>query len=235
MLPMIEEPFGLFKVTVSHPDFETWSEELDFRERETFEQLREIRLTPRARADAFTWVEPETMEKGLSKIANAQTQRFIREAMEDNPSLQALVPLEGVAHEMGIENAWLLFDRETSHLTAVTSDGLHGAVGMVTDKITEAGQGAGQGAISAYAGFISSWYVYSAGKLDALNNSIDGGNFSDLGHRHAKAFAMNFLKKMLEGLDNYFAEQVGANSDAYKAGFLKGLAFFDAHPEYRGE
>jgi hypothetical protein len=235
MLPIIQKPFEIFTVTVRHPDFEPWSEELDIRERETFDRLREIRLTPRARTDAFTWVVPEAIDAGFSKISDEQTKRFIREAMEDNPALQAMVPLNGVPHGMGIETAWLLFDRETSHITAVTSDGLHGAVGMVKDKVQEAAEGAGQNAISAYGGFISSWYVYSAGKLEALNGSMSGGDFADLGHAHAKAFAMNFLKKMLDGLDNYFAEQVCANKDACKEGFLRGLAFFDQHPEYRGE
>ncbi len=83
--------------------------------------------------------------------------------------------------------------------------------------------------MSAYSGYIASWYVYSGGKLDAMTEAMSGGDFSDLGHAHAMAFALRFLERMMAATDNVLAGQTGLNRDAYKAGFLKGLGFFESH------
>ncbi|MDF1738618.1 MAG: hypothetical protein P1U86_05625 [Verrucomicrobiales bacterium] len=240
VLPLISKPHDVFTVKVTHPDYDTWSEAIDFRDRAGFERLKKITLTPRSSsidspqhkvANPFTWVTPETLEQDLRKLSSERTQRYIREALEDNPSLQALVPLEETSQELRMETAWLLFDRETNHFTAVTHDGLHGAVGTVSNV----GSAAGDGAISAYSGFVSSWFAYSGGKIEAITEAMRGGDFSDLGHAHAKAFALNFLETMSDKTDNIFADQAGVNSAAYRAGFLQGLSFFDKHPGYRGE
>jgi len=239
VLPIIKEPFGVFKVTVSHPDYQTWSETLDFRILQDIEKLKEIRLTPKPRKKQFVWVEPETMTRDLAKISDPRTVRFIRKSLTDNPNMQAFVPLGAVAFGQSKSKAWLLLNRKTGHITAVTSDGLHGAVGGLPGLAAKVPGAVGKklqgGAISAYSGYIASWYAYSGGKIDAITKAMQGGDFSDLGHEHAKAFAMKFLERMMASTDNFFAGQAGVNREAYKAGFLKGLGFFESNPAYRGE
>ncbi|MFK7910929.1 MAG: hypothetical protein AB8F34_10020 [Akkermansiaceae bacterium] len=232
VLPIIKIPFAEFKVTVSHPDYEPWSETLDFRVLENLQKLNKIQLTPRPLKNQFAWIEPESLDSGLAKIDNKRMARFVRQSLTDNPNLQALVPLKDVAFGAGSDRAWLLFNRSSGHITTVSSNGLHGAdIGLPGDAARELQSGA----VSAYSGYIASWYAYAGGKLNALTEAMGGGDFSDLGHAHAKAFALRFLERMMASTDNIFADQAGVNSDAYKAGFLKGLEFFDKNPEYRGE
>lgn len=232
VLPIIKKPFAEFTVTVSHPNFETWSETLDFRLLKTFTKLKDIRLTPRPIKNQFVWIEPESLEQGLAKVADKRMARFVRQSLTDNSNLQALVPLKNVAYGSGTDKAWLLVDRNSGHITTVSSDGLHGATDRLPGNAT---RGLQEGAVSAYSGYIASWYAYSGGKIDAITEAMRGGDFSDLGHEHAKAFALRFLMRMMEATDNVFAGQAGVNQSAYKAGFLKGLEFFDNNPAYRGE
>lgn len=225
VLPIVKKPFDVFTVRITHPDFESWEEKLDFRNLETFERLRCITLKPRIPEDKFVWVDSGQVEEGVSQLSDERLQRFVREALEDDPSLIALVPREEIHYGVGRTRSWLLFNRNSHHITAVNSDGLHGA-------------GAGEvetGAISAYSGFISSWYVYSGGKLDAMTRAMTGGDFSDLGHAHARDFALRFLENMLANIDSVFPKQGRANREAYRLGFLAGLGFFEANPAYRGE
>jgi len=232
VLPIIQKPFDEFKVRVTHPDFEPWEELIDFRKMESFEKLANITLKPMVRDDAFVWVAAANLDSDLDKVKNPTTRDLVKMELEDNSSLLALVPAGEVPFGMSSrEQAWVLFDRENYQMTFVTSEGLHGVVGS-------AGRAARKSqttALSAYSGYVSSWYVYSAGRLEALSNEMEGASYSDLGHGHAIAFARKFLEGMLQRMDNLLVQQGGLNSDAYKAGFLKGLEFFESHPGYSGK
>jgi len=53
----------------------------------------------------------------------------VRGALEDDPSLFALVPTKPVSYGPGLAYAWLLCDRRDLSFVAVSRDGLYGAAG----------------------------------------------------------------------------------------------------------
>lgn len=147
-------------------------------------------------------------------------------------------------------HAWILFDPDHFQFVGVTEDGLHGssvAGGMVKDwakNAVKAGFGKGSpyemqtGAINAFAGYIASWYAYSAGKLDVLSQMMDGKEFDDVGHASAMKFALDFLKGMQalnKGLGGFAAKKAGYRNEQFEAGFMEGLKFFESNPVFRGQ
>jgi hypothetical protein len=91
------------------------------------------------------------------------------------------------------------------------------------------------GTVNYYAGFIASWYAYSAGKLDALARMMDGETFDDVGHAHAMKFARDWLEGMTPALSSLAGQAAGVRAEQFRAGFKAGLGYFEAHPEFRGE
>lgn len=91
-----------------------------------------------------------------------------------------------------------------------------------------------QDVVNCYAGHLAGWYVYSAGRLDAISKMMDGETFTDLGHEHAMKFANAWIEGMSGALDGFVAGKAGVNGDMYKTGFKAALNFFDSHPEFRG-
>jgi len=233
-LPVIAKPFGKFFVSVRADGFAPFRAELDLAKPTAFPL--EIELKPRPSVDAFLHV---TSKADLGLIEDHRVRELLEGALADDPALHALVPRRPVAFGPGRAWAWLLFDDTHFHMTGVTYDGLHGAAGnlgrwMGAAGVIPGGRDVAGGAISAYAGFIASWYAYSAGKLDALSRMISGKEFSDLGHAHAMRFALRFLESMSDGLSQWPAGMLGASDKAYRAGFAAGLGFFEKHPAYRG-
>ena len=110
--------------------------------------------------------------------------------------------------------AWLYLDPETSRFIPATEDGLFAAStvgGFAKDWAVNQGLqktlGVGSpyetqtGTINYYAGFIASWYAYSAGRLDALTQEMEGETMTHFGHDHAMAVAKAFLAGMNPLLD----------------------------------
>jgi len=212
-----------------------------------------LELEPLPPSNRFVLVRAQNADKRLAELKTTDRVRdLIRLALADAPHLAALAPVEPSPLGPVRVHAWLLLDPRTFHITAVTEDGLHGASfagAMAADWAKNAGKAAvvpglaspyetQTGVINYYSGHIAAWYVYSAGKLDAISRMMDGEEFEDLGHAHAMGLAKRFLAGLspaMEGLTGLAVEELGGISgDQFKAGFLDALAFFDSHPGYRG-
>ncbi len=233
-LPVIKKAYGKFAVEVRCRGFETFRTEINFA-KESAVPLR-IKLQPAPRPESMLWVGKDNATTELARIENPRVRGLVRQAIEDNPNLSALVPRQRTNFGLDSAHAWLLFDNKTFHITPVTEDGLHGVAGeLAVHTFGEDPQGS---AVSAYAGTMSSWYSYSAGKLDWLAKMMSGQTSAeDLGHDHAIKFALEFLESMRpEGfLAEAAAAGAGVNQDAFEAGFLAGLSFFEKYPGFKGE
>lgn len=237
MLPIITQPFATFRVSATARGYAPYEGEVDFTRVDAFPLS--IALDPQPDPDDLLWVTALNADAQLAKVSNPRVRDLVRMAMDDDPQLVALLPTRATPYGPAAAHAWLLLDPHTMHITAATDDGLYSASGDWQRMARRAGGGglphqAAGGAISAHAGFIASWYAYSAGKLDAVSRMMAGETFDDLGHAHAMALAAKFLEDMAMLMDNLAANQVGAQRVMFKAGFMAGLAFFDAHPAYRG-
>jgi hypothetical protein len=91
-----------------------------------------------------------------------------------------------------------------------------------------------QGAINYYSGHVAAWYVYSAGRLEAIARMMDGEEFEDLGHRHAMGFARDWLHDMSAAISSVPGMLAGVRSEQFIAGFEAALAFFDSNPDFSG-
>lgn len=232
-LPVIKQRLGKFTVQIACQGFQPLETEVDFADERSFPLVFE--LTPVPKPESMLWVGRKNAGEELSKIENPRIRDLVEQAISDNPNLCAIVPRKGVNFGAGSSHAWLLLDNETFHITPVSEDGLHGVAGNIAvHAIGENPQGS---AVSAYAGAMSSWYAYSAGKLDWLAAVMSGAPIEDLGHTHAMQSAMDFLEGMQP--EGFFAETAssaaGVNMDAFTAGFLAGLQFFENNPAYRGQ
>jgi hypothetical protein len=247
LLPVMKEPFGRFEVTARAAGYAPFSKEMDLAVIDAFPIS--ITLTPTFDQGGLVWIDQKNMAK-LAQIDTPRVRDLVRMAIEDDPRLVALVPRQRVPYGAGTTHAWLLFDRDRFHFTAVTEDGLHGTAGDVWQWMHDKPSGMmfkeyshmvprptkpQEETISFFAGYIASWYAYSAGKMDMLSQMLEGEEFKDVGHAHAMKFALDFLESMQDGLNSYPAEHFGASGVAYNAGFKAGLQFFERNPVYRGE
>ncbi|NIA20560.1 MAG: hypothetical protein GWP05_01025, partial [Anaerolineaceae bacterium] len=208
LLPVIRKRFGEFTVSASREGYAPRKVKINFTEPDAFPII--LKLVPRPRPEDFVWVTAGEAEAELKKTeATDRVGDLVRAALSENPELAALVPKRRIALGGSFTQAWLLFDSANFQITGVTEDGLYGSSfggGMVRDWASNgarAGLGMGgspyetqTGVINYYSGFISSWYAYSAGKLDAISQMMDGKEFTDIGHAHAMKFAMDFLNGM---------------------------------------
>ncbi len=255
LLPVMKEPLGRFEVTVKAAGYAPFSAEMDLSAIDAFPL--HITLTPNHEGGRLVWIDHKTLGK-LAQIDTPRVRDLVRAAIQDDPRLVALVPPQRVHYGMGSTHAWLLFDRDRFHFTAVTEDGLHGTAGDVwqwmhdkpagmmikeystMDPPVELDRDQGptkmhEGAINFFAGYVASWYAYSAGKMDMLSKMLEGQEFDDVGHAHAMKFALDFLESMQDGVNSYPAQYFGADGMVYNAGFRAGLQFFERNPVYRGE
>jgi len=250
LLPVIKKRFGEFAVSASREGYAATKVKIDFTKPDAFPIS--LKLVPRPSPEDFVWVTAGDAEAELKKTeATDRVRDLVRAALSENPELAALVPKRRIALGGSFCHAWLLFDRSNFHITGVTEDGLHGSSfvgGMASDwasNSARAGLGIGgspyatqTGVINYYTGFISSWYAYSAGKLDAISQMMDGKEFTDVGHAHAMKFAMDFLNGMsglTEGAGGMVGRMAGFRGDQFKAGFMAGLEFFERNPVFRGQ
>ncbi|RME02353.1 MAG: hypothetical protein D6805_10225, partial [Planctomycetota bacterium] len=75
-------------------------------------------------------------------------------------------------------------------------------------------------AVGLSTGFWSSWWAYSAGRLDAVGKmTFQGQTFRDAGHRYALEFARKFLANFLQRLE----KAAPAYAISYRQGFKFGL------------
>lgn len=249
LLPVIRKQFGTFTVSASRPGYAPAKVPVDFTKPDAFPMT--LKLAPHPRGEDFVWVTAKDADARLKEVDTSDRVRdLIRRALKENATLAALVPKQRVALGGALMHAWLLLDPVNFHITGVTEDGLHGssfAGGMARDWASNGARsalGGGSpyeaqtGAINYHAGFISSWYAYSAGKLDAIGKMIDGEEFADVGHAHAMQFAMDFLngmKGLTEGAGGMAGRMAGFRGAQFKAGFMAGLAFFERNPVFRGQ
>ncbi|NOZ19912.1 MAG: hypothetical protein GXP25_02360 [Planctomycetes bacterium] len=248
VLPIIKKPFATFTVTATKRGYASYRREINFLAPNALPL--NIQLAPRPEKEDYVWVNAKNADTQLAKLDGLDRSKdLIRRALMEAPDLVALAPTKRIAHGGSAVHAWLLFDNANFHITGVTEDGLHAAAGLggfIKDWAkngAKAGLGVGgspyemqTGAINYYSGFIASWYAYSAGKLDAISRMMDGEEFDDLGHSHAIKFAKAWLEGMSAVLDTPFGvgRAAGIRSEQFKAGFAKGLEFFEKNPEFRG-
>ncbi|MDH3591728.1 MAG: carboxypeptidase-like regulatory domain-containing protein [Planctomycetota bacterium] len=246
LLPVIRKPFDVFKVVAKARGYETKVVEIDFRKQDAFPL--NLALTPAPDPEAFIRVDANSFA-ALDQVDDNRLRALVRMSIEDASGSFALVPRNEVPYGPARARAWMLIEPGTLHTSFATSDGLFGVVGNVSKwldrtpgKVFKELSGVVPGpkdvqgsAVSAYSGYIASWYAYSAGKLQAVTAMMDGHEFKDLGHKHAIGFALQFLKSMEKGMDSFAAKHLGANAKAYKEGFMAGLRFFESHAEYRGK
>ena len=235
-LPLIKGRLETHTVTVSHPNYAPLSVKVDLAKPDALPM--KLELVPQVAPERFVWVKADNADAQLAKVKTSDRVRdLIRQALADEPHLVALVPTTRTPFGMGEIHAWMLLDPRDMHITGVTEDGLHGASSAV-GWARRGGQDIRTGAMSAYAGYISSWYVYSAGRLDAIGKMMDGETFGDHGHRHAMRFAVAWLNGMESligsGLAGAASRAAGVNSELFKAGFMAGLSFFESNPDFSG-
>ncbi|MEW6356728.1 MAG: hypothetical protein AB1696_10400 [Planctomycetota bacterium] len=249
LLPIIKKPFAAFTVTATKRGYAPYRQEINFITPNALPL--NITLTPQPEKEDYVWVTDKDADAQLAKLEGLDRSKdLIRRALAEAPDLAVLAPTKRIPCGASAVHAWLIFDNANFHITGVTEDGLHAASGLggfINDWARNgigAGLGVGgspyetqTGAINYYSGFIASWYAYSAGKLDAISRMMDGEEFDDLGHSHAIRFAKAWLEGMSPVLDTPLGvgRLAGIRSAQFKAGFMKGLEFFEKNPEFRGE
>lgn len=238
-LPLFEGRFGTYAVSAVCPGYEPLRVEVDFTRRDALPL--QLELSPRVDSELFAWLSKENLEEVFQGSRwPARVQHLVRVAVGENPDLVVMLPRRRIAIGGSASYAWLLLDQSSYHITGVTEDGLHGAAiwgAMFEDWVKNAGAEEPNpidmqtGAINYFAAYFAAWYVYSAGRIDAL-----GTEYDDQGH----AYAMKVARAFLENLDSItgslaggaVAGKLGFKKEQFMAGFLDGLAYFESEPTF---
>jgi hypothetical protein len=245
LLPIIKEPFRTFTVTAEAPGYAPFRGEFDFSQTNAFPL--KIELTPQPAVGDYVWVTAKSFD-ALAKVDDPRLSDVVRRELAGDTQLAALVPLSAVEYGASEERAFLLFDNRDFSFVGVGEDGLHASSdflgGVAKDWFKSAWAATRgkakpyqvpQGVLNYYFGHIAAWYVYSAGRLDAVADMINGKSFEDLGHAQAISRARQWIDGMCGLLKTVVVGKPGVDADMYRAGFLDALKAFDSNPAWRGQ
>ena len=253
VVPLLDRPLQSFTLVATHPEYARTVVEVDLRE--TDPQGWEIELAPRP-VDASEWIQVSTPNRAetLPQIEDPRLRDLVAAALDDDPALVARVPSRRVHYGFGSPQAYLLLE-PTGAFTVAGDDGLYGSSSLdgaiewmrwLESQVDTAKQlielverntagppdpKLGEKGINAYAGFVASWYAYSAGRLEAVNLMMQGLEPKNLGHDLALSVAVQFLGRMQrlnQGLSGEILGQLHFDVDAYAFGFGRGLAALES-------
>ena len=240
VLPILKEPFRKFAVTASAPGYAPWRQEIDFAAADAFPLS--IALVRQPSKDAYIWVGGPAADAALAQVDSPRVRDLVHLELDGHANRAALVLRGTVPYGAGDRRAFLVFDTAGGSFFGVGEDGLHASSSFVGGVASDWAKGGltgtpyavPQSAVNYYSGHLAAWYVYSAGRLDAITEMMDGKTFDNLGHGHAMALAREWIDGMSAALGSALAGQAGVNGDLFRAGFEDALKAFDSNPAWRG-
>ncbi len=241
--PIAKKPIGRFRFEVKAPGFEAFSREVDL----SVKGSLPLRFSLKPLPAGWMILNRKSAAGGPKGIADPRVRDLIAEGFTDAPDSVVVLPGKPVPFGLGETIAWIRIDPKSGAFDAVTEDGLYG-VGGAWYWLNRGGRGEWFRKLSgfsptklhgpvvqSFAGYIASWYAYSAGKLDALAKHLGKGLPGDLGHAHAIRFALRFLQGMKPVMTSLVVGVgYGTDWESYRAGFLEGLRFFEKNPVFKG-
>jgi len=215
-LPVFDQPFAEFTVTVQAAGYEPLTITRDFRNADAIPlDLKLQPLPPDPSRPPAIWVDRNNVDRiddVLSGLTfSPHSKRLISEAIRSGDHIGVLVPTQRVNGPAGPE-VWLQVDTLTGATYGVLADGLYGSTA----------QKLGGATISYFGGRIAAWYLYGAGALDSVSQAISGESSAPADmHRNAIAVARE-LAKMYDDFGDLI-DAAGGSGDAFARGLADGL------------